>query len=57
MKKKYKVIVTNETFVTVDTEENISDDELLDKVEDELSKGYVISDTYMEVEGEVEDDE
>ena len=54
MKKKYKVIVTNETFVTVDVNENTTDNELLDKVEDELSKGYVINETYIEVEGEVE---
>lgn len=57
MKKKYKVIVTNETFVTVDVDENTTDNELLDKVEDELSKGYVINETYIEVEGEVEDNE
>lgn len=57
MKKKYKVIVTNETFVTVDVNENTTDNELLDKVEDELSKGYVINETYIEVEGEVEDNE
>ena len=57
MKKKYKVIVTNETFVTVDVNENTTDNELLYKVEDELSKGYVINETYIEVEGEVEDNE
>lgn len=57
MKKTYKVIVTNETLITVDVDDNTSNDELLDKVENELDKGFIGDITYFEVEGEVETDE
>lgn len=57
MKKTYKVTVTNETLITVDVDDNTSNDELLDKVENELDKGFIGDITYFEVEGEVETDE
>lgn len=57
MNKKYKVLVTHEAYFEVDVEEDTTDDELLDKIEDEMKKGYVCDTTYFEIEGEMDDDE
>lgn len=57
MKKTYRVILTSETLVTVDVNDNISDDKLLDEIENELDKGFVEDITYFEVEREVKLDE
>ena len=57
MEKTYKVTVTNETFITVDVNNDTPNDELLDKIENELDKGFIGDITYFEIEGEVETDE
>lgn len=57
MEKTYKVTVTNETFITVDVDNDTPNDELLDKIENELDKGFIGDITYFEIEGEVETDE
>ena len=55
MKKKYKVIVTSETVIEVDITDNISDEELLNKIENEMDKGYVSDNIYFEIDSEVTD--
>ena len=57
MRKTYKVIVTSETFVTIDVDEKLFNKDLLDKVEDKLNEGFAGDVTYFEVEGEVETNE
>ena len=57
MKKTYKILVINETKITVDVEENISNEELLDKIEEELDKGYVLDALSFEVKEELLNDE
>ena len=57
MEKTYKVTVTNETFITVDVNDDTPNDELLDKIENELGKGFIGDITYFEIEGEVETNE
>lgn len=54
MKKKYKVNITNSTTIEVDVNDGISDDELLDKIETEIDKGYQVDSCYFEIEGEVD---
>ena len=50
MKKICKVSVSGKTRVTIDYDGNEDDDTLLDKVENELDKGYVFDDQYFEIE-------
>ena len=57
MKKKYKVIVTSETVIEVDITDNISDEELLNKIENEMDKGYVSDNIYFEIDSEVTDND
>lgn len=57
MKKTYKVIVTSSALITVDAEEDESDNALLNKIETALDKGFVENLEYFEVEGEVENAE
>ena len=57
MKKTYKVVVINEADITVDVEENISNEELLDKIEEELDKGYVLDSLSFEIKEELSNDE
>lgn len=57
MKKTYKVIVTSSALITVDIEENESDNVLLNKIEAALDKGFIENLEYFEVEGEVENAE
>lgn len=57
MNKKYKVLVTQEAYFEVNVEEDTTDDELLDKIEEEMKKGYVCNTTYFEIEGEMDDNE
>ena len=57
MKKTYKVTVTNETFITVDADNDPPTDELLDKTEHESAQGPTGAITYPEIEGDAETDE
>ena len=57
MKKTYRVAVINETKITVDVEENISNEELLDKIEEELDKGYILDSLSFEIKEELSNDE
>lgn len=57
VKKTYELRIESRVFVTVDVENDISEDRLLDAIEDELDKGYESDTLSIQIEREVDEDE